>query len=230
MNSIKVREYLRAHVLGLAAIFVALSGTAVAANDEASTSAVSNAKFKKLKKRVAALEGKLNSPARGDLQGTYPNLSIRNNAVTTGKIANNAVTNAKIADNAVTTTKIAGDAVTSAKILDGSLEIGDMGASTHLLCLAGFQYLQGACIQTSARPQQNFNDARSDCGIVGGRVATLEEVEQFKVGGGTISGTEYTLNALSGTSAITYNNSLTIGVEANSANAHQFHCVLNPTG
>ena len=30
MNSIKAREYLRTHVLGLLAIFIALSGTAMA--------------------------------------------------------------------------------------------------------------------------------------------------------------------------------------------------------
>src|SRR4051812_37401109 len=105
MDSVKAREFLRRHVLGLLAIFIALSGTAVAAGDgpTASSSSVSNKKFKNLKKRVAALEGTLSPPAKGDLQGTYPNLAIRPNAVTTGKLANNAVTETKIADNAVTT-------------------------------------------------------------------------------------------------------------------------------
>jgi hypothetical protein len=152
MDSVKAREFLRRHVLGLLAIFIALSGTAVAAGDgpTASSSAVSNAKFKKLKKRVGALESKLNAPVSGDLDGTYPNLTIRSNAVTTGKLANNAVTNTKIANNAVTETKIAdtavttgkladlavnsaklGDnAVTSAKILNGEVRAGDLGALT----------------------------------------------------------------------------------------------------
>jgi hypothetical protein len=98
MNSVTMREYLRRHVLGLLAIFIALSGTAIAAGDgpTASSSAVTTAKFKKLKVRVGALESKLNSPAKGDLTGTYPNLQIAANAVTTGKIADSAVTAGKL--------------------------------------------------------------------------------------------------------------------------------------
>ena len=89
----------------------------------------------------------VNTPATGDLQGTYPNLTIRNNAVTTGKIADNAVTTGKIVDNAVTTgkivdnavttpkladlavtnTKLGNNAVTSDKILNGQIRAGDMG-------------------------------------------------------------------------------------------------------
>ena len=99
MSSPMVRVFLRRHVLGLMAIFMALSGTAIAAGDNptASSSVVTTAKFKKLKQRVTALEGKVRSPATGDLQGTYPNLTIRDNAVTSGKIADAAVTAGKIA-------------------------------------------------------------------------------------------------------------------------------------
>ena len=123
MKSITVREYLRRHVLGLLAIFIALSGTAIAAGGgpTASTSAVTTAKFKKLKQRVGALESTLNSPAKGDLTGTYPNLQIAANAVTTGKIADNAVSTGKIANNAVSTTKIADNAVGTTKIADNAV-------------------------------------------------------------------------------------------------------------
>lgn len=124
MDSIKVRGYLRTHVLGLVAIFVALTGTAVAQSGSgptASSSAVSNAKFKKLKQRVTALETKLNSPVTGDVSGVFPNLTINNNAVTSAKIADNAVSTAKIADNAVTTGKVANNAVTQAKLATNSV-------------------------------------------------------------------------------------------------------------
>jgi hypothetical protein len=118
MTSRKLREYLRTHVLGLVAIFIALTGTAIAGQDglTASSSKVTDAKFKKLKKRVAAVESKLNGPVTGDLNGVFPNLTIANNAVTTAKIANNAVSTAKIADNAVSTAKIVDDAVNNTKI------------------------------------------------------------------------------------------------------------------
>lgn len=85
MTSKEAREFLRSHVLGLVAIFIALTGTAVASQQsgttggpKASASVVTDAKFKKLKKRVAALEAKgtptlpPSGPAGGSLAGSYP--------------------------------------------------------------------------------------------------------------------------------------------------------------
>jgi hypothetical protein len=138
MNSIKAREFLRRHVLGLMAIFIALSGTAVAASDgpTASSSAVSNAKFKKLKQRVAALETKLNTPVAGDIGGTFPNLTINPNAVSTAKLADNSVSAGKLQANSVTDTKIAANAVTNTKIADNAVtetKIADLAVSTAKL-------------------------------------------------------------------------------------------------
>jgi hypothetical protein len=79
------RQYIRTHVLGLVAIFIALTGTAVATGGDDGPGASASAKnpVKKLKKqlltvqqRLAALEARTSYPpsgaAGGELAGSYP--------------------------------------------------------------------------------------------------------------------------------------------------------------
>ena len=72
-------------------------------------------------------------PAGGDLTGTYPDPLIRQNAVTTDKIADGNVRTADIANGNVTESKIADGAVSTAKIQIGAVtnnRIADDAVST----------------------------------------------------------------------------------------------------
>ncbi len=80
----------------------------------ASTAKVTDAKFKKLKQRIAALEAKTTSPtgpAGGDLDGQYPNPQIGLNAVGSDEVATDSLTDVDIADNAINAGELANNAV-----------------------------------------------------------------------------------------------------------------------
>lgn len=130
-----------AMIVAVAALSLALVGTAVAGPD-AITSAVTKKSVKKVAKKQAnkqitkrapglsvleAETARPTGPAGGDLTGQYPNPLIGEQKVTTEKIADAAVQEAKIAAAAVTNAKIAGDAVTTDKIAPGQVGGSDLG-------------------------------------------------------------------------------------------------------
>jgi hypothetical protein len=141
MSSIRMREYLRTHVLGLIAIFIALTGSAVAGSQVASSSKVTTAKFKKLKQKVANLDATLKSPVRGDLSGLFPDLRINDDAVTREKIADDAVNDAKLANDSVGSGELKSVVVKGnvATAVPNGTASGAIGAN----CAAGEQALGG---------------------------------------------------------------------------------------
>ncbi|MEM6736768.1 MAG: hypothetical protein AAF620_11940, partial [Bacteroidota bacterium] len=70
---------------------------------------------------VAGLGVLSSSTGGGDLQGEFPNLFIRSQAITSNKLAESAVSTQKILNGAITTNKISDNAITTDKVVDGAI-------------------------------------------------------------------------------------------------------------
>jgi hypothetical protein len=111
--------------ISMAALFVALGGTALAVS-KIGTGQIRNGAVTAKKLHASAVtRAKIKGGAVGSNQ-------LANAAVTGSKIAPAAVTTSALADNAVTSSKLADNAVTSSKVADGSLTAGDVAPNTFL--------------------------------------------------------------------------------------------------
>jgi hypothetical protein len=103
----RIRQHLQGNVVGYVALFVALSGTALALPGH------------KTVKSDDLANGAVKSKAIAD--GSVKTTKIGNAAVTSGKLADASVTPQKVAASAVGATALADGAVTSAKLADDSV-------------------------------------------------------------------------------------------------------------
>ncbi len=131
----RIARHLRAHVVGYLALFVALSGTAMALpgkNSVKSNDIAPAAVKAKALKAGAVTNSKLAGGAVTSTKiadGSIVGGDLANSAVTEAKLANDAVTRDKILAGTINGGKLANGSVNSAKVNDGSLLAEDFAAN-----------------------------------------------------------------------------------------------------
>jgi hypothetical protein len=167
----RIGRHLRGNLVGYIALFVALSGTAIALpgkksvkSDDIAPGAVKAKAIKAAAVTNAKLaDGAVTSLKIADLSVVAADLATA--GVTESKIADAAVTRSKILAGAINGGKLANGAVNSSKVNDGSLQAGDFGAgqlsdgfvsgtdpATFALPRAGRLYLTVTLVPTCPTP------------------------------------------------------------------------------
>lgn len=142
----RVRRHLQSHVVAYLALFVALSGSALALPGKNSV------KSNDIKR--GAVKG------RAIAEGAVKKAKLRDAAVTAAKLDAAAVTGAALADGAVTAPKLAQDSVTRQKIVQGTINGGKLAngsvnsAKVRDGTLLGEDFAPGQLSDGFARRQQ----------------------------------------------------------------------------
>ena len=148
----RLRRPSHATVIAYLALFVALSGTAMAVKKIGPSGLKKNAVTTK---KIA--DSAVTTPKIANSAVTEPKLAndavsgakLAPNSVGTNKLRDDAVESAKLANNSVTEPKIANDAVRGAKVLDGSLGLADVAQVVSPVSYDPGTVLAGACATSS---------------------------------------------------------------------------------
>jgi hypothetical protein len=157
IKNTRLHVVLGAALLGLLVTPLAFAG---AAEPVAGASKVTNAKFNKLKQRIAQLEqqagqARPTGPAAGDLEGTYPAPTIGESALASKEIEDNTVGAADLAGGSVGIAELQNDTVGAAALKGIRVAHGN-GASANgvyaedtVTCAPSEQLIAGGYAWTS---------------------------------------------------------------------------------